>query len=213
VARRSGQRLGSRAADVLDEYDPNPVVCECEGVTRAEVQDAIGEAGSDLNAVRIRTRASMGNCQGGFCTHRIAAELAQEYPEPVVRDAEDELYPGARKEGPAARAVGMQLAAGDVEPPAARDDDEPRRRPGEPQQRGRLRRVRRGRGRVRGGRYRWRRCRNRGHRRRGSMAIDSDVLVVGGGSPRSPRRSRRPAKAPTCGWSPTRRARSDRPPG
>jgi len=47
----------------------------------------------------------------------------------------------------------------------------------------------------------------------GSMAIDSDVLVVGGGSPRSPRRSRRPAKAPTCGWSPTRRARSDRPPG
>jgi len=90
--RRSGQRLGSRAADVLDEYDPNPVVCECEGVTRAEVQDAIGEAGSDLNAVRIRTRASMGNCQGGFCTHRIAAELAQEYPEPVVRDAEDELY-------------------------------------------------------------------------------------------------------------------------
>jgi len=82
VARRSGQRLGSRAADVLDEYDPNPVVCECEGVTRAEVQDAIGEAGSDLNAVRIRTRASMGNCQGGFCTHRIAAELAQEYPEP-----------------------------------------------------------------------------------------------------------------------------------
>jgi glycerol-3-phosphate dehydrogenase len=92
VARRSGQRLGSRAEDVLGEYDPNPIVCECEGVTRAEVQDAIGDAGSDLNAVRLRTRASMGNCQGGFCTHRIASELAQEYPEPVVRDAEDELY-------------------------------------------------------------------------------------------------------------------------
>jgi len=92
VARRSGQRLGSRADEVLGEYDPNPIVCECEGVTRAEVQDAIGDAGSDLNAVRLRTRASMGNCQGGFCSHRIAAELAQEYPEPVVRDAEDELY-------------------------------------------------------------------------------------------------------------------------
>ena len=92
VARRSGQRLGSRADDVLASTDPNPVVCECEGVTRAEVQDAIGDAGSDLNAVRLRTRASMGNCQGGFCTHRIASELAQEYPEPVVRAAEDELY-------------------------------------------------------------------------------------------------------------------------
>ena len=92
VGRRSMQRLGSKADDVLKSVDPNPVVCECEGVTRAEVRHAIDEAGSDLNAVRLRTRASMGNCQGGFCTHRIAAELTQEYPEPVVRDAEDELY-------------------------------------------------------------------------------------------------------------------------
>ena len=91
VGRRSVQRLGSRADEVLKGIDPNPVVCECEGVTRAEVQDAIDGAGSDLNAVRLRTRASMGNCQGGFCTHRIAAELTQEYPGPVVRDAEDEL--------------------------------------------------------------------------------------------------------------------------
>jgi len=77
---------------VLSSVDPNPVVCECEGVTRAEVRDGIEQAGSDLNAVRLRTRASMGNCQGGFCTHRIASELAQEYPEPVVRDAEAELF-------------------------------------------------------------------------------------------------------------------------
>ena len=92
VARRSRQRLGSKGEDVLAGADPNPVVCECEGVTRAEVGAAMEEAGSDLNAVRLRTRASMGNCQGGFCTHRIAAELAREYPEPVARDAEDELY-------------------------------------------------------------------------------------------------------------------------
>lgn len=92
IGRRSAQRLGSRTDDVLSGTDPNPVVCECEGVTRAEVRNAIDEAGSDLNAVRIRTRASMGNCQGGFCTHRIASELAREYPGPVVRDAEDELY-------------------------------------------------------------------------------------------------------------------------
>ena len=92
IGRRSVERLGSRADDVLDVSGPNPTVCACEGVTRAEVQDAISQSGSDLNAVRIRTRASMGNCQGGFCSHRIAAELAQEYPEPVVRDAEDELY-------------------------------------------------------------------------------------------------------------------------
>jgi glycerol-3-phosphate dehydrogenase len=92
VAKRSVQRLGSRAPDVLDTDGPNPVVCGCEGVTRAEIQDAIEQAGSDLNAVRIRTRASMGNCQGGFCCHTVANELHPEYEEGQVRAALDELY-------------------------------------------------------------------------------------------------------------------------
>jgi len=92
VARRSAQRLGSRTEDVLAKADPNPVLCDCEGVTRAEVRDAIEGAGTDLNAVRIRTRASMGNCQGGFCCHRMAAELHPEYDEPTARQALDELF-------------------------------------------------------------------------------------------------------------------------
>ncbi|MFC4543263.1 anaerobic glycerol-3-phosphate dehydrogenase subunit GlpA [Halosolutus amylolyticus] len=92
IARRSKQRLGSRAADVLDTDAANPVICQCEGVTRAEIQDAIDQSGSDLNAVRIRTRASMGNCQGGFCCQNMANELHPEYDEPTVRDALDELF-------------------------------------------------------------------------------------------------------------------------
>lgn len=91
VARRSKQRLGSRAGDVLDVDGPNPVVCDCEGVTRAEISDAIDQSGTDLNAVRIRTRASMGNCQGGFCCHRMANVLADDYDEPTVRASWDEL--------------------------------------------------------------------------------------------------------------------------
>jgi len=92
VGRRSVQRLGSRADDVLNVDGPNPVVCDCEGVTRAELGDAIDSAGPDLNAVRLRTRASMGNCQGGFCCHRMAAELTPQYDEPVARARLDELY-------------------------------------------------------------------------------------------------------------------------
>ncbi|WP_324758216.1 anaerobic glycerol-3-phosphate dehydrogenase subunit GlpA [Haloarcula montana] len=105
IGRRSVERLGSRADEVLKTDGPNPTVCECEGVTRAEIQDAISQSGSDLNAVRIRTRASMGNCQGGFCVHRMASELhgvpasggsadgaaAGEYDEAVARQAWDEL--------------------------------------------------------------------------------------------------------------------------
>ena len=92
IARRSTDRLGSRAREVLDTDEANPVVCQCEGVTRAEVQDAISQSGSDLNAVRIRTRASMGNCQGGFCCQNMANELYTEYDEATVREALDELF-------------------------------------------------------------------------------------------------------------------------
>ncbi|MES3517811.1 MAG: anaerobic glycerol-3-phosphate dehydrogenase subunit GlpA [Natronomonas sp.] len=92
VSRRSKQRLGSRAEEVLDVEGPNPVVCECEAVTRAELQDAIEQAAPDLNAVRLRTRASMGNCQGGFCCHRMGAELAADFDEATIRGAVDELY-------------------------------------------------------------------------------------------------------------------------
>ncbi|MCU4925452.1 anaerobic glycerol-3-phosphate dehydrogenase subunit GlpA [Halobacteria archaeon AArc-dxtr1] len=91
IARRSKQRLGSRAPDVLGTNEANPVICQCEGVTRAEIQDAITQSGSDLNAVRIRTRASMGNCQGGFCAHAMAHELHPEYDEATTRAAFDEL--------------------------------------------------------------------------------------------------------------------------
>ena len=53
---------------------------------------AISQSGTELNAVRIRTRASMGNCQGAFCCHRMANELVPEYDEPTAREALDDLY-------------------------------------------------------------------------------------------------------------------------
>ena len=92
IAKRSTKRLGSKADEVLETDDPNPVLCTCEAVTRAELRDAIDHSGTDLNAARIRTRASMGNCQGGFCCHRMAYELSPEYDERAVRESLDELY-------------------------------------------------------------------------------------------------------------------------
>ncbi|RQG89206.1 anaerobic glycerol-3-phosphate dehydrogenase subunit A [Natrarchaeobius halalkaliphilus] len=92
VARRSTKRLGSRSREVLETDDPNPVICACEGVTRAEVRDAVSQSGSDLNAVRIRTRASMGNCQGGFCCVGMANELHPDHDEATARAALDELF-------------------------------------------------------------------------------------------------------------------------
>lgn len=92
VARRSAQRLGSRTQEVLDTDDANPVLCGCEAVTRAEIRDAIDQSGTDLNAVRIRTRAGMGNCQGGFCAHRLANELHPRHGVDAAHAALDDLY-------------------------------------------------------------------------------------------------------------------------
>lgn len=102
-SRDSVERLGTRANEVLDTDGPDPVVCEAESVTRAEIQDAIGDETSvsgDLNEVRIRTGATMGDCQGGPCGHRLAAELYDgeetEPPMDALNDLLDERWRGQR---------------------------------------------------------------------------------------------------------------------
>ncbi len=57
IGRRSVERLGSRADEVLKTDGPNPTVCECEGVTRAEIQDAIeGPARTSTPSVSVPAR-------------------------------------------------------------------------------------------------------------------------------------------------------------
>ncbi len=56
------------------------VVCRCETVTEAEIVEAINRPVPALtvDAIKRRTRSSMGRCQGGFCTPRIMEILARE---------------------------------------------------------------------------------------------------------------------------------------
>lgn len=87
---RSKARLGSRAGTVLDTDGENPVVCECQSVTRSEVLDAIEDGtgnSQDLTEVRIRTSATMGSCQGGRCAHRLANLLYRDYDRETAEDA------------------------------------------------------------------------------------------------------------------------------
>jgi len=94
VYERSKARLGGRTASVLLTDGPNPIICEAQSVTRAEIRDALDDETTtdvDLNDVRIRTSAAMGRCQGGRCAHRIAAELHPDYDDATVEDALDDL--------------------------------------------------------------------------------------------------------------------------
>lgn len=56
------------------------VICRCEIVTEGEILEAIrtNPKPSDVDGVKRRTRASMGRCQGGFCTPYIVELLARE---------------------------------------------------------------------------------------------------------------------------------------
>ena len=52
----------------------------CETVTEAEIVDAIRRpvGARSIDAVKRRTRAGMGRCQGGFCSPRVLEILQRE---------------------------------------------------------------------------------------------------------------------------------------
>lgn len=68
---------------VSPEY--GKLVCRCEKVTEAEVVDCIRRPGGarSVDAVKRRTRAGMGRCQGGFCSSRILEILSRELGVPM----------------------------------------------------------------------------------------------------------------------------------
>lgn len=56
------------------------VICRCECITEGEILDAIHSPvmPSSVDAIKRRTRAGMGRCQGGFCQPRVLELLARE---------------------------------------------------------------------------------------------------------------------------------------
>ena len=49
------------------------IICRCEQISEGEIIDALNSPieVADLDAIKRRTRAQTGRCQGGFCTPRI----------------------------------------------------------------------------------------------------------------------------------------------
>lgn len=60
------------------------IVCRCELVSEREVLDAIADGGTTLDGIKLRTRAGMGRCQGGFCGWRCLELLARETGQPMT---------------------------------------------------------------------------------------------------------------------------------
>ena len=70
----------------IGELSPRPyehggrIVCFCERVTLAEIEDAMRSTipPVDLDGLRRRTRVFMGRCQGFYCGARVAAVLRED---------------------------------------------------------------------------------------------------------------------------------------
>jgi thioredoxin reductase/bacterioferritin-associated ferredoxin len=71
MARRMRPREGMVAA-----IPPQTVVCRCEDVTRAELEDAIAAGAREVNQLKQWTRCGMGPCQGRMCGEAAAGILA-----------------------------------------------------------------------------------------------------------------------------------------
>jgi glycerol-3-phosphate dehydrogenase len=74
-----------RRALVAQDPRYGHVVCRCETVTEGEIVEAIRRGARTEEGIKMRTRAGMGRCQGGFCGSRVIEILARELNIPVTR--------------------------------------------------------------------------------------------------------------------------------
>ncbi|MBC8059685.1 MAG: NAD(P)/FAD-dependent oxidoreductase [Clostridiaceae bacterium] len=65
---------------VDDKDQAKNIVCRCEQVTEAEIMDALHRniGIKSIDAIKRRTRAGMGTCQGNFCRTRVKAIISRE---------------------------------------------------------------------------------------------------------------------------------------
>ena len=76
----SGLSREEKNALIKERPEYAHVICRCETITEGEILDAIrtNPRPTDVDGVKRRTRASMGRCQGGFCSPYIVELLAKE---------------------------------------------------------------------------------------------------------------------------------------
>ena len=67
---------------IFELTTPETTVCRCEQVSARQLTDAI-EHSSDINVVKMLTRAGMGMCQGRNCQRQVAALLSARHGTPV----------------------------------------------------------------------------------------------------------------------------------
>lgn len=65
---------------IKENPDYGEMVCRCELITKGEIVEAINRpcGGNNVQAIKRRTRAGMGKCQGGFCEPQVLKILSEQ---------------------------------------------------------------------------------------------------------------------------------------
>ena len=68
-------------SSINKEEDYGQIICNCEKVTLGEIMDVLSRSvpPHSIKALKRRTRAGFGKCQGGFCQPRVTLLLAKHY--------------------------------------------------------------------------------------------------------------------------------------
>ncbi len=105
IRRFHGLSAEEQAELIRENPDYGEIVCRCETVTRAEIIAAIHNplGVCTVNGIKVRTRASMGRCQGGYCETRITAlireELGKAVPDVRLGSGDSYMFTGYVREG------------------------------------------------------------------------------------------------------------------
>ncbi len=89
VAKPKFRDLSHEEQDKLIKKNPKygNIVCRCELITEGEIIDAVHSPipATTIDAIKRRSRAGMGRCQGGFCGPRVLEIIARELEIPLTK--------------------------------------------------------------------------------------------------------------------------------
>ncbi|CAH0536070.1 NAD(P)/FAD-dependent oxidoreductase [Vibrio marisflavi] len=76
--RGAFDRANQRKAGLLSLPSDDTVICRCEQVKKRDIDEAFAEGCKDVITLKMRTRVSMGDCQGKTCCHYLYDRFNQE---------------------------------------------------------------------------------------------------------------------------------------
>lgn len=78
VFRKAFDSAGFRQLSLLDLANAETIICRCENIQRQAIDQAMSEGCKDIVTLKMRTRVTMGDCQGktcaAYCYDRIKKE-------------------------------------------------------------------------------------------------------------------------------------------